>query len=259
MSRAWLQHAILRLASLLSPADQRGQWMADWRTELWYVPETEALRFCLGSFRDALWMRRNNPIKTERRGWYVESPITCLAILAALAAIGILIALRIEKSLPFPEAHGAPAAGGFGAMLVMYSMLAVVALAIGGRRPAPSRSRTLRGWMFLGLKLLLALPILQSTMLAIIVAAPFLTMGLFLMHALFFRWLFADQRRRCPICLRLLKQPVRIGNPSQTFLEWYGAESVCSRGHGLLHDPELLASYAANPQWLVLDSSWSGL
>ncbi len=47
--------------------------------------------------------------------------------------------------------------------------------------------------------------------------------------------MITDQQRRCPVCLRLLTNPVRIGTPSRTFLEWYGAESTCSRGHGLLH------------------------
>lgn len=252
------EQAILRAASLLAPAEERAEWMEGWRSELWYVPESEATPFCLGAFQDALWLRRNH--KAEKgTGAYLESPVRCLALLATLAAIGMLVLGRLEKSLPFPETHGAAAESGLGALVIMYSMLAVVALAIGGKRPAPSRSRKLRGWIFLASKILLALPILQSTMLMVIVAAPFLTMGFFLMHALFFRWIFADQRQRCPVCLRLLAQPVRIGNSSQTFLEWYGAESVCSRGHGLLHDPDILATYSATPQWLTLDGSWSGV
>jgi len=36
--------------------------------------------------------------------------------------------------------------------------------------------------------------------------------------------------RRCPVSLHALTSPARIGTPSQTFLEWYGDESMCSRG-----------------------------
>ena len=46
------------------------------------------------------------------------------------------------------------------------------------------------------------------------------------------------------MCLRLLTDPVRIGSPSQTFLEWYGRKSMCARGHGLLQAPEISASYS---------------
>ena len=73
------------------------------------------------------------------------------------------------------------------------------------------------------------------------------------------RWVITDQQRRCPVCLRLLTDPVRIGTPSRTFLEWYGAESTCPRGHGLLHVSEMSSGYSARPEWLGLDDSWSGL
>jgi hypothetical protein len=73
------------------------------------------------------------------------------------------------------------------------------------------------------------------------------------------RWVITDQQQRCPACLRLLTAPVRIGSPSRTFLEWYGTESACPRGHGLLHDSEISDGYSRKAQWLCLDASWSGL
>ncbi len=60
MKSEWLQHIILHVASLLAPSDQRAEWLEEWRSELWYVPRRGATRFCLGAFRDALWLRRNN-------------------------------------------------------------------------------------------------------------------------------------------------------------------------------------------------------
>jgi hypothetical protein len=72
------------------------------------------------------------------------------------------------------------------------------------------------------------------------------------------RWVLLDQRNRCPECLRLLTEPVRIGASSRTFLEWYGSESACASGHGLLQISEMPASYSA-AEWHRLDGSWSGL
>jgi hypothetical protein len=254
--KSWVQRAILGAAWLVAPADQRAAWLDDWQSELWYVPEDAATRFCLGAFPDAFWLRRNHKSPVRRN--YLESPVRCVGLLAAAAALSIFVATRLQSKLPFPQAHGAAAVDGFLGMLFIYLLLAVVGLAVGDRRPAPNSHR-LRGWIFLTLKILLTFPILQCTMLIGIAIAPFFSLAFFFENALIFRWIFMDQRRRCPVCLRLLTQPVRIGNSSQTFLEWYGAESACSRGHGLLHDPDILASYSAQPQWLKLDRSWSGL
>jgi hypothetical protein len=72
------------------------------------------------------------------------------------------------------------------------------------------------------------------------------------------RWAIVDQQRRCPMCLHLLTNPIIIGTPSRTFLEWYGTESICPNGHGLLHTAEISSSYS-RPQWLSLGDSWSAL
>jgi hypothetical protein len=84
-------------------------------------------------------------------------------------------------------------------------------------------------------------------------------LGMVASWILTFRWVILDQRQRCPVCLRALTNPVRIGSASQTFLEWYGAESMCSQGHGLLHVPEIKTSCYDQQQWLDLDDSWSSI
>lgn len=258
MKPRWPQ-AILGAASLLAPPAHRRAWLEEWRSELWYVPPDEAARFCLGAFSDALWLRRNQPAGARRERSFLESPVRCLALLATGAAASIFLAIRLARMLPFPQdQHGADKAGAFVSMLFLYLLPAAISLVVGGSRPTPS-ARRLRGWIFLALKIVCVLPILQCATLFVIVFAPFVSLGIILGNIVLFRWVFLDQRRRCPVCLRLLTQPVRIGNSSQTFLEWYGAESVCSRGHGLLHDPDLVATYAAKAQWLKLDRSWSGL
>jgi hypothetical protein len=74
-----------------------------------------------------------------------------------------------------------------------------------------------------------------------------------------FRWVLQDQRRRCPVCLRRLSHPARVGQVSWSFLGWYGIEMICARGHGLLHIAELPTSWFGTQRWLGLDSSWVGL
>src|SRR5205823_5350415 len=73
------------------------------------------------------------------------------------------------------------------------------------------------------------------------------------------RWALIDQRRRCPVCLRLLTSPTRIGGASHAFLEWYGTELVCAQGHGLLYVPEIPNSCYSTQRWQPLDASWSSL
>ena len=73
------------------------------------------------------------------------------------------------------------------------------------------------------------------------------------------RWLLRDQRRRCPVCLQLLRNPVRVGQPSRNFLAWNGTELICVVGHGFLHVPELPTSWFSTQRWLYLDSSWKSI
>jgi hypothetical protein len=122
---------------------------------------------------------------------------------------------------------------------------------------------SIRRWLFLAAKILLVLPIVMfgaldigstgSTVSPIALwLAPF--GGLLAM-----RWVLTDQRERCPVCLRLLANPVRIGQSSRILLEWNGTELMCLRGHGLLHVPERPAIWFSGQRWVNFDPSWSGL
>lgn len=69
-------------------------------------------------------------------------------------------------------------------------------------------------------------------------------------------WAFADQRRRCPVCLHLLALPVTFGSWSSV-LDAVTTEFVCENGHGTLSIPE---TQTAPPDcWIALDPSWRGL
>ncbi|MGC1424940.1 MAG: hypothetical protein WA354_24755 [Terracidiphilus sp.] len=74
-----------------------------------------------------------------------------------------------------------------------------------------------------------------------------------------FRWAVADQRKRCPVCLRRVSNPATVGLASRTFLGWNGTEMICMGGHALLHVPSLPTSWFSGQRWLYLDSSWDFL
>jgi hypothetical protein len=199
----------------------------------------------------------------------LESPFDCLLFLAALAAAGFLVASCLLGPLRLRTTYWRLSAGDLLAACIMTFALSCLllpaTLAIGRapakRHPMPWLNRLHRG-IYLALKLALIQPTMLCGVFVLILIAPVVPiapLGICAGWILALRWVFTDQQRRCPVCLRLLTNPVRIGDPSHTFLEWYGAESMCSRGHGLLHVPEISASYSGTQQWVNLDGSWKGL
>jgi hypothetical protein len=141
---------------------------------------------------------------------------------------------------------------------------ATTTLALGeypANRYSPAGATRLRRWIFLAIKIALLLPIVccGSLDLASLVAKGLEPHGLLVVLILAWRWALIDQRQRCPVCLRLLTNPTRIGGPSRTFLEFYGAELICAHGHGLLYVPEILTSCYSTQRWQYLDPSWSSL
>jgi MacB-like periplasmic core domain len=73
-------------------------------------------------------------------------------------------------------------------------------------------------------------------------------------------WAIADQRARCPVCLKLLCFPVRVGCPGCLLLNWSGTELLCPEGHGLMHVPDLAPSWDEEAErWISLDDSWKDL
>ena len=428
-----LHPTMLSAASLLVPAVQRAEWLAEWRAELDYVTH-EPTRFCLGAFRDAFWLRRNNQTPNGPAAFQVRSPVVCLALLAALAAISVYFARDSFLPLPYrdagslamistagdyeaqtptvplaryrslaafaggrfagvsfyrpirtrvrttqlasaelpvafssanlfellgiPIAVAAPASlvitdaawqkyfgadpGIVGRTLDVDGQQAIVAAVIAtnswrlpgradawllqdqahlyqlpantagfvlgrqrgsaenhgafflanerfevsslskgrlllidlfpmalslmllsvttslalGDYPANREIRPLR-WIFFGLKIALILPIVIGSV--SLISVNLQAHGLMAASLIGFRWAVVDQRRRCPVCLRLLSNPTRIGGPSRTFLEWYGTELICGQGHGLLYVPEIPSSCYSIQRWQHLDPSWSSL
>lgn len=72
-------------------------------------------------------------------------------------------------------------------------------------------------------------------------------------------WSLHDQCRRCRLCLKRLGHEASVGAPAYLLLDWWGTELVCSQGHGMLHVPEMRASWLEMDQWTPLDDSWKPL
>jgi hypothetical protein len=262
-----LPQATLRIASLLAPGEQRAEWLQEWQSELWYVPPDQTTMFCLGAFRDAVWIRRNRPRGVKPSRAWRERPSVCLAFLATLAALSLWIAMALPPPVKMPHATVRDLAKGCLAMLGYTCVFLPATRCIMGRshtgHPPLTWADRLRSVAFLAFKVALVQPVMLGTFLALLRASQILPvalpLGVFAIWVPMFRWILSDQWRRCPVCLRFLTTPVRLGTPSHTLLEWYGAESLCSRGHGLRREPEMEASYAVNTHWLRLDDSWTAL
>ncbi len=257
----WLNHGVLHVAGLLVREPDRADWLAEWSAELWYVPDRRALGFSLGAFRDALWLRRNGSASAPCHLPLLESPFRCLAYLTGIAAIVTLFFFRssglIDPVLKTPQNRQGFI---FLQFLLMFLALLVLptttSLALG---EYPSRG--FRRWIFLLSKFALIWPAVFFGILdlsSIIGVLPLLADLWLLGYVLAFRWALNDQRRRCPVCLRLLAGHSRFGEASHTLLDWHGTEFFCTRGHGLLHVPENRTSYSTQ-RWQDLDSSWAGL
>jgi hypothetical protein len=139
----------------------------------------------------------------------------------------------------------------FGLLMAISSLIlpAVTSLSLGDYpRHTFSRGAALRRWTFLAAKIILIPPIvlLGSIDVFSLIAVTLQAHAMIVGSVVGFRRVLVDQRRRCPVCLRLLTHATPIGEPSRTLLELYGTEQVCTRGHGLLHVRKSAAATASS-------------
>jgi hypothetical protein len=269
---------LLHSAATLVPGAERAEWLAEWNAEIWYLlhdkrawpgsPQggrSSAIRFCLGSFRDAFWLRWNETEATRTERLWLRSPIVCVVMFCILA-VSTCCAAVFECALQPPYTGWQFLLGqllviGTAALLVRIS----TPFAFGARPVSdgvPRQAGRFCWWMFLSLKFALVVVIVFFGTLdvkPIIASGRMAPQATLIGYFVGFRWVLRDQARRCPVCLRLLTNPVRIGQPSHVMLDWYGTELICNRGHGLLHIPGTQGSSFSTRRWLRLDSSWHSL
>lgn len=278
-----LQSAILQVARLIVPPAQRPDWFAEWQAELSCVPQNVATAFCFGAFRDASWLRRNS-LPCPGAASILASPYRCILLLAVMAAALMFSPFRWH----FPPGPAPGMADLMGGAALMGALVAFInfcqhvlprcleflssfgepsMIFLDLHQPAPVDAlpaspyarggiARLRRYVFFVIKNVLLGMIVVCASIDLGPAAGF---GLAVSYIIVFRWSLADQRQRCPVCLRRLINPTRIGEASHMFLDWYGTELICARGHGLLHTPEIPTSCYSRDRWLYLDPSWSSL
>jgi hypothetical protein len=256
MARA-LHVAILRNAALLVPSAARTEWLAEWKAELWYV-EHDAFAFCLGSFRDALWVR----IKSfdARQAFSLDSPTRCVLLLSGLTALFLWLAAP-PRTLRVAALSVAEAKQFAVVLLWMYAESLLVLLTLNPlglgeyhtNRHAPSLLIRLRRWVFLAIKIALVPPIAFFAIAALAPVFPAAASILFVGLIFGLRWALTDQQRRCPVCLRFLSNPVEIGSPAHMLFQPHGTEVSCARGHGSLYVPRTQTSWCTAQRWQYVD------
>ena len=263
--------ALVRMASWIVPR-REGPGLRDW----WVLVErgelpAPTLRQCWSAFVDAVQLRLDQRrLRLWLRG--PAFPLVAGAVVVALTAI-LTRGFTATRGL-----IGIVRASGFDTrqdLLVGHSFLIVFGLAIGIVLVAMGRL-TLhrygwRFWLYLVLKtvgVMVIVPLLWiETGTAIRAHLPrgevWKVLGT-LSSALAFiagygcalMWSFADQRRRCPVCLHWLAMPVTMGSWASVF-EPVTTELLCEEGHGSLCMPE---TEGGEPdRWTALDASWREL
>jgi hypothetical protein len=75
-------------------------------------------------------------------------------------------------------------------------------------------------------------------------------LGWFLLCTAAFYFIVWDQRRRCRVCLHLLRMPIQTGSRSYMLqLGRPAVESICPYGHGTLKEDELQITGRDTPEW----------
>jgi hypothetical protein len=159
----------------------------------------------------------------------------------------------------------------FAAFLAFLALPAITSVSVGDLTVSVHRiswARRLFRWGFLGAKIALLLLIVHFSSLDLAYgftgfdtsqAVYIQLVSTFFICMFGMRWVLSDQRQRCPVCLRRVDHPARVGQLSRTFLAWNGTELMCMGGHTLLHVPSLPTSWFSSQRWMLLDPSWEFL
>lgn len=289
-----IYRGLLRLASYLCPAPARTAWRHQWESGLrdwWILAErgeltneaaSLAARHCRSAWADALELRfrRDQLLLTLRGPWFSILAALLVTLSTGLLSggfpvlrrvVGLMLAYRPATLLPSPHIHYDPR----GDMIAAYVAPTILAILISAMLLLISRLPLLqsgwRYWLHLLAKTLAlhaALIVLWfeggAALRSVLHPEPLRVLGGGLVLGIFYvaafgaatHWCITDQRRRCPVCLRLLDMPVSLGSWGSVF-EPATTELVCAGGHGALSLAE--RDTTGNDRWTALDDSWREL
>jgi hypothetical protein len=278
-----LEERMLAPVSRLVPAVRRADWVREWQAEFWQLRHAaerdpgrsrkgagrnglcEALSLSYGLIADAVWLRMDW-LQLSARG----SAAGCLVVLAAYCLLCAGVELVVAGSWrAFERVIWGHLSGGFVFVAVPGLIAALATYPLRplrcDERDAKLFSARVRWNLFLAVKMALTLalgflfPMVACLPLraAIGARADWVELLLWLgMVSLGLRWALLNQEQRCQRCLRMMKQPTRLGLASRNFLEWSGTELACADGHGLLQVAEMTGSWCWYDLWVKLDGSY---
>jgi hypothetical protein len=281
---------LLRVVSYLAPYAARAEWHALWssrlsslwilvgRGELALNARSETLLLLRDALATAFWLRFNRAglrYWVRGPGFVATASVAALGLLAALshgfaatrAVVNAAIEWQIDKHYAVYDPRGDVVVGHvvpIGMALVIGVQLVLIGRLSLGRCGW-------RYWLFLSMKILAVMvlvPLLwmeggaalwrqiSHELLRAWIAGIGTTLAFLGGFGVSVIWVFSDQRRRCPVCLRRLERPVTFGSWASMF-EPVTTEFVCEEGHGSLSLAE--SEIGAGDRWVALDASWRGL
>ena len=122
----------------------------------------------------------------------------------------------------------------FALLLAFLALPAITSVSLGESHfysSPPSWSNRFAHWLFLVAKIVLLLPSVYFASLDLAychatnfsIGSQYIQLiSTFVMTLFGLRWIVLDQRNRCPICLRRVTHPARVGMAGRTFLAWNG-------------------------------------
>ena len=133
----------------------RPEWLAEWRPNSGTLQGRAPCRFCLGAFRDALWLRRNAPRPERGRLFYPKSALRCIPVPLSPGGGEPLSLLSANTETPlWGRRDRRPGSIRFPSRLAI-TLLALVIVRIStpldlGEYP---RTTNVRRWLFLAIKI----------------------------------------------------------------------------------------------------------
>jgi len=279
---------VVAAASWIVPPELRERWLSRWRNGLenwWALVESGGqssrtmAEVCRTAVREAVWLRWGtaSPQYVVRGAAFVPAVTLLLLLAMALFTRGfpalraLIVAARGHYTGP---AHTWALTGaedrlvGHGIVIGFALAVGVVAMLLVGLR---LRRFSWRYWGFLALKSICVALVVTLVWLegAPLLRAHLPNMGLkviagglvpALAYVAAFGWAMAwsvkDQRARCPVCLRRLAMPVRIGSWASLF-DPPTTEFLCDAGHGRLCVCETADGEV--DRWTESDATWQEL